>query len=439
MAEQSQYRVPPARWTAAVQLEMFGGDQLEWVFAGPGTQRWASAAWTSIRDDDQGALLQVDPTPEQLEESGQLRLRPFRSKGVQMTFDSWRAQVARNLARIGRQLGGKFGRSLCRQAKDFELCGEWAERKTCEHCGSEKLYLAASCSVRLCPFCERVRAVSETAALVEKFEELRKKRAAYRRPDGSIESYKLRLLTWTLRFDPKDMAEYGGDRMRERRDTLLDFVDQSWEHVLARDPSGNRLPDVALRWSFEVPYGGAIHCHGLYWGPYVDAEALRTEGYLLAGEGNSNADVQALKKRRKKQKERDLIREGCKYLTKGSGPRRSSGLYATREASTRMDPALAAIVLASFKGLHMAGTRGALRNVEERAEELEETVGDGKPCDCGHPWSIKEWVHRSTIKKGELQGVGRFNVKDWKPPDLPRYRPPSARELAEAINGGVPP
>lgn len=395
--------------------------QAAWRFAGDGACSWEPAARRLIVDDDpRGCTFIEDPSADELELHGQQRMR-FSPRGVQMTFESWRAAVSRNLRRIADALGraSKTGRSLGRQAFDFELCGEYAERSVCTSCGTEKTMIAASCNVRLCGFCEGVRSRAETAALVEKLEELAKQGRTWRNDAGEYRAYRLSLVTFTERFDPYDFHELAGDRLREKRARLLRLAGDCFDQVLARDDRGHELPGCAMRWALEMPYGGSLHLHALVWAPFVDRERIAGMRQLLSLEVPHELNVDVATERparaKKGKSRRGIIREACKYLTKGSGARRSAGRYAREQTSTRMDPALAAIVVASFNRLHTSGSRGALRGIETRAAELEETIGDdAKKCECGKSGCYeRRWVPRRALRWGDVVGVGRFRVDAW--------------------------
>jgi len=404
-----------ARWRGWVQLELSNLRQRAWTFCG------AEAKWQplpserlyprfvetpdgtyAIHPDDQ----HLDPTKEAPPpDPAQLRL--FETEGAQMTFSGWRAMVGRNLDKIGKVLGGKFGRGLRREGRDLQFCGEFAQRSTCTSCGTERTILLSTCNSRVCPSCERVRAAGKVRALVEKFEELRKRRPCIRRLDGSFESFRLRLVTLTLRFDVTDIAEFYGDRMRERRADLLRLFDLAWDEI-ARGPHGERLREAAAHWGIEVGCGGLVHLHALMWSPFVDVAAIRAQFFAEGFEGLANIDVQLIKPE-KKGGIRASVREACKYIAKGSGPRRSVGAFFDRTPSARMDPGLAAIIVASWKGLHLSGTRGAIRGLAERAEELEPTIQDGGKCACGSSWAAQVWLHREMLRS--IDGVGKFGIK----------------------------
>lgn len=412
---------------------MFGGWQLEWIDFGPGQCRWVPGA--DLVEHEAGlAVATSSPRPDELESAGQLPFR-FNVRGVQMAFEPWRRAVAENLERYAKSIGSgtKKGGSARRVSRDLAECGKWAERSTCTSCGVEETHLVTICNAKVCQYCAYVKAAGKRKALEEKLEEILRDRPYHVHPDGRVERLKVYFITWTRRWNPEDPNSFRGNVMRANLGSLKDVVKKTFRYVLSRDSAGRRVYDAGLHWEVEVPNGGGTHVHALYVGLRVDLVAARQQIAAELPDGG-NIDVREVyeKVRGKKTKHgpisrREAIKECCKYLTKGSSPTRSIGKFAERETSTRMDPALAAIVEIAYRGVPLTGGYGSLKSIKQRGEELEPTALAPSCGACGRhdqaanlsgpfepgtePVEIeRRFIHRSFVKTGELRGVVKLPV-----------------------------
>lgn len=391
-------------------------------------------------------------SPDELENAGQLTFTRFHPDGVQMTFNAWRRGVAENTRELARAFGSgtKMGRSLKGQARDFEECGKFGEVSTCTGCGTEEANLVTICNVKVCQYCSWVRSAGTRAAALEKIlEDLMKRRTVHTHGDGQRERYKLRVVTLTKRWDPEDAQSYHPDSMREHLADLVRVKNAVWRNVLSRDAWGTKLREAGLHWEIEEPFGGGIHMHCLYWGLFVDVAAVRMEialelGVNDEGKANGNVDVEdpetyeldRLKKRKEKRKPTPkeivtrAVKEAVKYAVKGSSPKRSIGKFAQEEVSARLDPALAALFLASFMHQKLRGGHGSLKSIKKRGIELEPTTCARECRGCGKAdlarfavagpvsWLLgkepvvieRRFVHRSMIRPVDLRGVVKLPV-----------------------------
>jgi hypothetical protein len=384
-----------------------------------------ASAWQWVLSFD-GSPARLEPPAElvdQVEGPAELPDPPDRLFGKQGSMDFWggfeqrvleyfdRAATAAKTAFGSRS---KYTRSLRRKRHAFSTCGKFAEERQCGHCSKRSHRLIADCNLRLCPRCQRVRAVGKRRALRTCVEGLKARRAAHRRPDGQMESYRLRLVTVTARFDVDDPNEYTPERYARRLVAERAGLRRIWRDFLSVDSSGAKLPQAGLHWEAEVAFGGMLHLHAAYWGLYLEPERLELARDAYNDElrkygFEGNIDVQVARFKRDG-KSIDPYAEVCKYVTKASSPKRCAP--GAGEARW-MDPALAVVLEIAFFRKHLSGGWGSLRCINKMAEELEPTAlpegeKDERGCrGCGVVGELGKarYVPAGVVRLSSLDGV----------------------------------
>lgn len=234
-----------------------------------------------------------------------------------------------------------------------------------------------------------------------------------------VKDYALSHITFTIKYDPENIAEFDFQTMRDKVQGLLRAIRGAWNPVRAygrkhskvglRKVGEDKRANSGLFVKFEISDSGNIHCHALYYGPYIvkeQIEALLSRGYDRAGfvkirRVASNPELALWRELLKKEgdlspveegiKERiaGSIREIAKYVTKSPSPLDEG--YIRGERRFRLHPLLAVCWEAALHRQPALASYGVFRGIEEATPE--EGYQDEKaaleldsalPCvDCG--------------------------------------------------------
>lgn len=222
------------------------------------------------------------------------------------------------------------GRGLQKRADRHRLCNRTWNTWQCSACEGETTAAIATCDLRVCVSCQR-RQSKELAA------KTRRKLDAI----GQRKGWRLRLITLTVRTD-------GLEDMRRAVKLLGRALPKLWRKVLKAEGAGAM---------FALEAGearGNIHCHGLYYGPWVDQKELSAEWSKLTG-GSFVVHVTEAKGA-------GAVAEVCKYV-----------------CHPALKVELQAALEDALQGTRRVRTYGTLYGCEP---EPEETPGRTCPC-CG--------------------------------------------------------
>lgn len=265
------------------------------------------------------------------------------------------------------------------KARSYQSCGQVVAVRACGGCGKPRPKTASSppgeermrCDMDCCESCGR-----RSADILAR--KLQSKLAAIPLSDKCY----LMLITFTEVSAPTDPAEYTTQRLRERAKALKAGIQAVWDskrHLgvkMKGELKQGKPTSTCLYYRVEVSENGAIHAHGIYYGPWRNkeqVEAILKSRWPAAG----FVDIQKIANTKEMKFYQELhdtpeaklsviersvnskIREVTKYTVKGPSPFDESHLAGAPR--WRLDPALAAKWEIATHGMRLSEWYGTLR------------------------------------------------------------------------------
>lgn len=328
---------------------------------------------------------------------------------------SYKVQLANEMRAIGAAMpDGKAKRRVLQRAERSLLCGRVTKARACRACGSvregsgvqthpEKGY---PCNLRTCATCARRQAQKRRQEI----------KAITENPDAlpRVQNYGWKMVTLTMQYDPTNENELTIEALRARVVTLQKAIKLAWKRGLKQRGS-------AMVVTIELSGVGNVHCHFLYYGPYINKDWLEITLKEVSPK-MGHTDIRAISE----ESQNKAILEVAKYLGKSPSP--LSERWIEGDEREVLHPRLAARWEVATMGVHLTINFGAFRNAaarkgltetEESDDERSQQEDAETECqDCGvvGEW---HWVHQDTlayVRAMHERGMRAFSGSRWAPP-----------------------